>query len=206
MTALDAAVAELATLMPALAAALERDTGHGDGAATPTTPGSPVNADVLHVISLLSYHIPAVTAQAREAIGEPCRRPSPPAGCLRQLPRIADRMRGLGLVAEERRLEATVQDWRRRTKLALRFREPDTLVGPGYWCPRLAAYPEEHRAEDPGRLPLLLRAGSEAFLVRARDGLRLEWVHKARVYCPLCGESWGPGQWLMLGRMLQEAS
>lgn len=191
MTALDAAVAELAALMPALAAALERDTISGGGH-TAITPGSVVNGDVLHAMFTLEREIPAAAARARDAIGEPQQRQHIMA-CLRQLPRLAARMHDLNLAAGAAMLEDDGRRWLRVTKQALGLRTPDIPVG--LPCPH-------HDIPLTG----LVAAGSEGFLRRSRDGVTVEWQHAARVFCPWCGVSWGPGQWLMLGRMLKEAS
>ena len=80
----------------------------------------------------------------------------------------------------------------RLAKRALGLRTPDIPLGLD--CP--------HHEEAAG----LVAAGSEGFLRRARDGLVVEWEHAARVFCPLCGASWGPGEWLLLGQMLKETA
>ena len=191
MTALDAAVAELAALMPALAAALERDTGPAGGHTT-ITPGSVVNGDVLHAMITLRTEVPRAARRACETAGEPWA-PRGMGACLRMLPRLSERLTAVGLPGEASAVEDAARRWLRVTKQALGLRTPDIPVG----CP----CPHHD-------LPLtgLVAAGSEGFLRRSRDGVTVEWEHPARVFCPWCGSSWGPGQWLMLGRMLQEAS
>lgn len=188
MTAIQAACTELATLAQALAAALTRDATGTRG--TSVSPGSVVNTDVLHAMITLRRHIPASTARACEVTGEPWQ-PRPIGGCLTAIPRLAGRMTVLGLLAEADELEGDVRWWVRLTKQALGLRTPDIPIG--YDCP--------HHDEPAG----LLAAGSEGFLRRSRDTLTVEWEHPAVVYCPHCGARWRPAEWLLLGRILQEA-
>lgn len=188
MTAIQAACAELATLAPRLLPALARDNTGTRG--TTPTPGSVVNPDVHQALTTLRQFIPASTARACDVVGEPWQ-PRPIGVCLTAIPRLAGRMAQIGALAELDELEGDVQWWLRITKQALHLRNLDKPLG--YDCP--------HHDEPAG----LLAAGSEGFLRRGRDAITVEWEHPAVVYCPHCGARWRPAEWLLLGRILQEA-
>jgi len=191
---------ELAGLCPALAAALARDTT-SEGS-TPGHPGAVlnVNADVLTAMITIGEEIPAAVRCACETTGEPWQARDL-AGCLRQLPRLAGRMHDLGYTGEEKTLTRRANGWLRMVKRALGLRKPDIPVG--YDCPHAATRPENHPAAV-----MLLAAGAEGFLRGDADGLRVQWVTSGLIYCPsaVCGASWGPAQWPLLGRMLQTAA
>ena len=182
--------AALAALIPALAAALPRDSTGAKG--TSPTAAIPVNPGVLHAIDVLHREVPPETARARALIGE-TGRGWDPVMCLRHIPRIHTRLVNLDLAQDAAQLEHAAGYWLRVVKQALGLRTPDIPIG--YPCPY-------HDAPGTG----LLAAGSEGFLRREGDGITVEWAHAARVYCPGCGTSWGPAEWPMLGRMLKEAS
>ena len=187
--------AELASLWPALATALARDSG-GDGGTSHTWAAvTVVNADVLTAMLTLGREIPETIRYACEAIGEPWQHRDL-AGCLRQVPRLAGRMHDLGLIANEKTLTRLAGEWLRTVKRALGLRRPDLAIG--YDCPYAASIPEQHTA---GRM--LLAAGDEGFLRPRPDGLQVEWVHSPVIYCQGCSASWGLAQWPHLGRMLE---
>lgn len=205
----DAAVlaAELEPLWHALAAALRKDDGPGGGGGWESS--LPVNADVLSVMVRLRHEIPAAAKGACEAAGEPWRDRDVPS-CLRLLPRVTRRLRALNDVTAAEIAEDCLREWVRSAKRALGLRTPDIPVG--YVCPHYAADPGAHwRWVDGERVlfePVLLAAGSEGFLRKSRDGITVEWEHQARVYCPGlgCRAWWGPGEWLLLGKLLKETA
>jgi hypothetical protein len=195
MTTLADACAELATLIPCLAAALPRDN-------TTTGPGGdpsasvPFNPDVMYAITVIA-EIPAATKRAAETVGE-LWRPRPIPICLRALPRLSQRMTATGERAAATQLEAATHHWVRVTKIALGFRLPDTPVPGGPWfCPA---------ADHTGPPSELRRAGAEAFLRRGGDGPPLEWQDAGRIYCPGCGADWPVGEWPHLGHLLQSVT
>ena len=179
---------ELAALAPRLAAALTRDAtgtrgGTGDSAA------SPVNPDVLQAAVTIRTEIPQAAMFAAEAVGEPWQ-PRLLGGCLIAIPRFAGRMHDLRLLDGEQRLGDDVARWVRAVKLALGIRLPDFPV-PGGWCCPLH---DQRRG--------LVVIGAERFL--ERDGTPGELKHPGRIWCGLCGSSWPVGEWLHLGRILQQ--
>lgn len=185
--AVTAAAAELAVLFPHLASALTRDNtieGHRG-----VTPGSIVNADVLHAMIVLKREVPSACQRACVLISEPWKS-RPLDRCLVVLPRLHGRMRDLGLADAQRQLELAASHWVRVTKLALGLRNPDIPVGAA--CP----------ACDQGDL---YAAGQEGFL-RKRDGAYVvEWISGGRIYCSHCAAGWTPAEWPHLGRVLAEA-
>jgi hypothetical protein len=189
--------AELAAVWPALAAALARDTAAAAGGARAPGSAAVVNADVLAAMIALSAAVPETVRYACDAIGEPWRHRDM-AGCLRQVPRLASRMRDLGQVANERTLEHLAAGWLRTAKRALGLRRPDVPLG--YDCPYAEAEPEEHAAAR-----ALYAAGDEGFLRQGDGGLRVEWVHTPVIWCASeqCGASWPLDQWPLLGRLLR---
>jgi hypothetical protein len=194
-------VSELADLCPALAAALARDTSPGDiSSAHGWIAATVVNADVLAAMITLDTEIPAAHRSACETLNERWQ-PRDLKTSLRALPRLAERMHSLGLIPEEKRLIFKTSAWLVLTKRALGLRKPDIPLG--YPCPWADTRPENH--EDGC---MLLAAGDEGFLRPGRDGLQVDWVASAQIYCPTkaCGASWGPSQWPLLGRMLRTAS
>lgn len=193
-------ITELAELCPALAAALERDTGGEGGTSQPAAAANVVNADVLAAMITLDHEIPAAVRAACDTVSEPWQHRDL-AGCLRQIPRLASRLRDLGMVREEQTLTWQASGWLRIVKRALGLRKPD--IGIGYHCPYTTAYPEQHADGT-----MLLAAGDEGFLRHGPDGPRVEWVHTPAIYCtsPDCDASWGPAQWPHLGRLLENAA
>ena len=189
--------AELAAVWPALAAALARDTAAGGGGARAPGSAAVVNADVLAAMIALSAAVPETVRYACEAVGEPWRHRDM-AGCLRQVPRLASRMRDLGQVANERTLERLAAGWLRMVKRALGLRRPDVPVG--FDCPYAEAEPASHAGAR-----ALYSAGDEGFLVPGDGGLRVEWVHSPVIYCAseYCDASWPLDQWPLLGRLLR---
>ena len=191
MTPIQDACKALTTLIPALTPALPKDQGH-----TRTTQpnGSvPFNPDVMHAIVTVEQEIPDTTTKARAAIGEPATGFRPAlAECLRQLPRLHNRLLNLNHATEAAELERAAAYWVRVTKNALGLRTPDIPIG--YPCP----YHQPFTG--------LLAAGAEGFLRPGAAGTTVEWAHAATIYCPHCGTSWGPSEWMMLGRILEQAS
>lgn len=190
MTALADACADLAALLPRLAAALARDSA-APGGTRVLSAGGVVNTDVLHAMLTLSHEIPAARAAACDLAGEPWQ-PRPPLTCLRAIPRLRDRLTDLRMPGAAGHLENCVIRWTRMTKLALGLRTPDIPVG--YDCPY-------HRDEDPGPAELVL-LGAEGFI---RGDMTMFWVYDGRIRCPACGASWLADRWPMLGRMLISA-
>ena len=191
MTTLADACTELATLIPCLAQALPRDNTTSGRGGDPSA-SVPFNPDVMHALTVIAAEIPRATRLACVAIGEPWQPRTIPT-CLRALPRLAGRLTSTGQQAAAAQLDEAARWWIRITKQALGLRTPDLPIG--YPCPI-------HDGPPAG----LLAAGSEGFLRRQRDGLVVEWVHAGRVFCPACGAAWGPGEWAMLGRVLQETA
>jgi hypothetical protein len=191
--------AELAAIWPAHAAALARDTAAGTaaGSAAALSSSQVVNPDVLAAMIALSAAVPEAVRSACDAIGEPWQHRDM-AGCLRQVPRLASRMRDLGQAANERALERTAAGWLRTAKRALGLRRPDVPVG--YDCPYAGASPGTH----PGARALY-SAGDEGFLRHGGGGLRVEWVSAPVIWCASehCGASWPLDQWPLLGRLLR---
>lgn len=200
MTDIDGTVAELAQLWPALAAALARDTAVPDGpAASPAwTAVAVVNPDVLAAIILLDTDVPATVRAACHDISEPWRHRDLP-GCLRQIPRLAGRMRDLGHINAEQALTWDALSWLRLVKRALGLRKPDMPVG--YACPWADTRPEAHTAGCG-----LFVVGREGFLRSGAEGAWVQWVDSGLIYCvsDTCGASWGPAQWPLLGRLLRQ--
>jgi hypothetical protein len=188
MTDLTESVAELRSLIPALAPALTRDNTPGDGRTTMTA-GAVVNTDVLAAMLTLAAEIPATRATACHLLGEPCPR-RPIATCLRALPRLASRLHDLAQIAAQRRIETDIAHWTKTVKYALGLRTRDTPVGRDCYCPL---------HDEPARL---VSIGAEGFL---RDDMTVYWQHAATIWCPHCGATWPETQWAYLGRILETA-
>jgi hypothetical protein len=197
VTDIEDVTAELAAVWPALAAALARDTAAAAGGARAPGSAAVVNADVLAAMIALSAAVPETVRYACDAIGEPWRHRDM-AGCLRQVPRLASRMRDLGMVANAKTLEHLAAGWLRMVKRALGLRRPDVPLG--YDCPYAASEPEEHAGAR-----ALYSAGDEGFLRQGDGGLRVEWVHSPVIWCAseYCDASWPLDQWPLLGRLLR---
>ena len=200
MTDIADTVAELATLWPALAAALARDSADGPPAAPTWLPASLVNADVEAAIHTLDHDVPAAIRTACADISETWRWRDLD-GCLRQVPRLAGRMRDLGHVGAERTLGWQAARWLRMVKRALGLQRPDTPLPGGPACPDADIYPERHRGAD-----RLFLAGAEGFLRPGRL-VPVEWVTSGLIYCESadCGASWSQLHWDHLGRLLARA-
>ena len=192
--------AQLAELCPVLPAALARDAAGDGGLPAAWGAVAVVNADVLAAIITLEEDVPAAVRAACCAISEPWRHRDLQ-GCLRQIPRLASRMHDLALVSDEKYLAWQAGGWLRMVKRALGLRKPDVPIG--YDCPYIASIPEQHDVRC-----ALLAAGDEGFLRHGPGGLSVEWVRTPAIYCasPDCEASWGPAQWLYLGRLLQPAA
>ena len=176
--ALGEACDDLAALWPALAAALARDTAATDMPGAHTWMTRLVNEDVHAATLILGREVPMVTRQACDAIGEPWQPRGIPA-CLRQLPRLAERLGHLGHTAEQAKVTSAVHDWLRLVKRALGLRKPDMLVDrtAAYRCPYADSVPEEH-----AEACRLFAAGEEGFLRRG-TGRWVQWVVQERIYC-----------------------
>jgi hypothetical protein len=189
--------AELADIWPALAAALARDTAVASGGNHAFAAAMVVNPDVLHAMITLSAEIPETVRYACEAIAEPWQHRDLTA-CLRQVPRLAGRMRDLGLFRDERTLERLASGWLRMVKRALGLRRPDVPIG--YDCPYFASAPDDH-----GEGRALLAAGEDGSLRQGPGGLCVEWVVQEVIYCASqdCAASWPLASWPLLGRLLR---
>jgi hypothetical protein len=179
--------AELAALIPALAAALTRDNTPAGGRPV-LSAGCVVNADVLHAALMLRREVPAACAEACALTGEPWH-PRPLDTCLRALPRFRDRLASLEYVAAADRIESRVERWVRTVKLALGLRTPDVAFGAP--CPL---------HEEPA--PLIM-VGSEGFV---RDDMTIYWERAGLIRCPLCGAEWAKWQWDLLGEVLKASA
>lgn len=197
MPDIEQVTAELADIWPALAAALARDTASAGGSGHALTAAQVVNPDVFHAMLALSAEIPETVRYACEAISEPWQHRDLLA-CLRQVPRLASRMRDLGLFRDEATLGRLASGWLRMVKRALGLRRPDTPIG--YDCPFAADAPDDHTT---GRA--LLAAGEDGFLRHGPGGLMVEWVVQEVIYCasPDCEASWPLASWPLLGRLLK---
>ncbi len=180
--------AELAALIPALAAALSRDTAPGSGGRA-LSGGVPFNTDVMHAIVMVAREIPATAQAACEATGERWHH-RPVGTCLIALPRLHGRLLAISQPAAAGRIEGAAERWMRTVKLALGLRKPDTAIGAD--CP----------LHDEPPCPLVM-IGSEAFL---RDGNTLMWAHDGRIWCRECGAAWLSWQWPLLERLLAESA
>ena len=184
---LAARAGELAALLPALAAALQRDSAPG-GSRGVLSAGGVVNPDVLHALEVLHREIPRAAQAACEATGEPWHH-RPLGTCLIALPRLHGRLTTLSLPGEARRLESAAGRWLRTVKLALGLRTADVPIG--FDCPL---------HEEPWPLVML---GSEAFV--REDGTGVTWLHDGRIWCQACDQTWPVWQWRHLGRLLATA-
>src|SRR5262249_885039 len=139
--------------------------------------------------------IPATTTHACTELGEP----SPPRDletCLRQLPRLAERLTTMG---KPDHITANVYRWLPVVKRALGLRRPDTVLP--HPCPWARTMPDDHR---PGAgLPPAGAGGSPR---RDRHGYTVEWVLAGRIYCPDCGAAWSQAEWRLLEHILEQAA
>ena len=190
------AAAELAPLIPYLPAALVRDTAGGGGLPAAWAGITVVNADVLAAILRLEADVPAAVRAASYAAGERYQRRKI-GGHLRQVPRLAARLRDLRLLSEEQALAWHAAGWLRMTKRALGLRRPDLPIG--YACPHELTDPAGHEG---GRW--LLAAGDEGYLRDGPAGPWVEWARTPRIWCEGCAASWGLDQWPHLGRLLRD--
>lgn len=201
MTALADDVAELLILIPHLDLALERDAGTSG---EPTSGGAdpafrlPVNADVLAAVHTLDRRVPSLARWAADACAEP-HLGRPIIDHVRHFPRWHERMLVTAAQHEAEHFAGEVADTLRYVKLALGLRTPDRRLGRP--CPM-------HDEPIYG----LITPGSVATLRYSRldaegqpIGVAVDWAHDPSAVCRLCGASWHPSQYLMLGRLMREA-
>lgn len=195
-------VTELLILWPHLAEALARDEGVSADAVRVSggsgTFALPVNADTLSAAATLAVEVPALATWAAGVVAEP------PQGRsiddhLRHFPRWHERMLVTAAIDEAAQLAAGLHSALREVKLALGLRTADRKLG--QFCPLHDAPLRELVAPgDEGalRYKRLDREGQPIEPV-------VEWERRDAAMCRSCGASWGPGQYLMLGRLLREA-
>jgi hypothetical protein len=201
-TALVDDVTELLILMPHLGEALQRDTGQNDDA-EPVSGGRaefglPINADVHLAMLILEREVPRLARWAAGVVAEPPIARSI-GGHLQHMPRFHERMLVTAAIDDAARLAATVRAFLREVKLAVGLRTADRRLG--QFCPM---------HDTP--LRELVAPGDEGALRYKRldrDGQPIEpvvqWDRRDYACCAFCGASWGPSQYLMLGRLLREA-
>lgn len=201
-TALVDEVTELLILWPHLASALARDVGVSLDAERvsggPVTFSLPINADVHAALATLDQEVPALAFWAAGVVSEPAQARTIDAH-LRHFPRWHERMLVTAAIDEAAQLAAGLHAAVRQVKLALGLRTADRKLG--QFCPM---------HDDP--LRELVAPGDEGQLrykALDRDGQPVEpvvdWDRRDAAQCRACGASWGPGQYLMLGRLLREA-
>ena len=189
MTPIEDTVAELAALAPMLGPALRRDNTTTGRFGRLEATLSPVNTDVLSAMITLRHEIPAAAIRATDLVREPWQ-PRTIGACLAALPRLAERIRHLGMATEHRQLEDAARHWVRITKRALGLRAPDIPLG--VTCP----------ACDQGHLTA---AGAEGYIRRKLHGdVTVQWVHDPRVYCPACSANWPEPEWDHLIRVIEQ--
>lgn len=203
MTALVDDVTELLILIPHLGLALERDAGtSGEPVSGGVDPAFrlPVNADVLAAVHTLDRRVPALARWAAEVIAEPPRGRSI-AEHVGQFARWHERMLVTAAHDEAAQLAAEVGETLRYVKLALGLRTPDRRLGRP--CPMPTHDDQPYELITPGSVATLRYNRLD------RDGrpvgVAVDWVHNPSAVCRLCGASWHPAQYLMLGRLLREA-
>jgi hypothetical protein len=202
MTDVAAACAELATLWAALPGALERDTGDTSPGRS-WIPAGVVNTDVLHALETLRREIPRAHQMACASIQEPWA-PRPIPTILIALPRLTQRLADTNQPHATKMLTLAALRWLRTTKVALGLRYPDeelrTDDNPDGWrCPYSPMELDIHEHIH----PILIKAGSEGFLQPNGQGWTVAWVRTSQIYCPLCGRTWAPPEWVRLVRILQ---
>lgn len=198
----DDAVTELLALLPALAAALERDAGTGDGERVSTSSNVhvlPVNLDVLAAAKMLQDEAWPAAHAARSWLAEPgdnlgLERTIGSTGVLYR--RLVGRERN----GQARHLAAAVLRWHRtvRTAIGLTRRAVPLAGGMGaVHCPL---------HDDP--LVQLRQRGDEGTLDETARGEReaIRWQRGNGLYCPSrgCEGEWGPSEFAFLGRLVTE--
>ncbi|MGI5232877.1 hypothetical protein [Actinoallomurus sp. CA-142502] len=198
----DDAVAELLALLPALAAALERDSGAGEGERVATSTNVhvlPVNGDVLTAALMLQDEAWPAAHAARSWLNEP----GDNLGLERTLDSLGvlyRRLVGRQFNSQARRLAATVLRWHRVTRQAIGLsRRAVPLAGSmgAITCPL---------HDDP--LVQLRQRGDEGTLDETARGDReaIRWQRGGGLYCPSrdCDGEWGPSEYAFLGRLVAE--
>lgn len=193
-------VTELEILWPHLEGALERDAGAAEAERVSGGGGwgLPVNADVLQALQVIGRELPDLLSWAAEVVAEPPTARDVP-GHLRHLPRLHERMLVTAAAAEAGQLAARVHGLNRVVKLAVGLRTADRELG--HLCPL---------HDDP--LGALVVPGDEGVLrYRGLDRAgrpvapSVEWRRSVCTLCRVCGASWAPGQYMLLGRLLMDA-
>ncbi|GAA0347773.1 hypothetical protein NE235_10635 [Actinoallomurus spadix] len=199
---LDDAIAEILTLWPRLAGALERDAGlsEGERVATSTNVHTlPVNLDVMSAVRTLHDEAWLAVHRARALLGESAaNRPIP--DLVDSLGVLYRRLVGRGLNGEARRLAGTVFRWHRTIRAALGLSRPPLPVqgaSGAVHCPL---------HDDP--LVQLRQRGDEGRFDETANGDReaIRWQHGGGLYCPSpdCDGEWGPSEYPFLGRLVAE--
>lgn len=198
----DDAIAELLTLLPALATALERDSGTGEGERVATSTNVhvlPVNGDVLAAAVMLRDEAWPAAYAARSWLAEPGQR-GDLADTIDSLGVLYRRLVGRQLGGQAQRLAATVLRWHRTVRTAIGLsRRPVPLAGLDgpVTCP----------LHDDPLVQLRLR-GDEGTLDETAHGDReaIRWQRGGGLYCPArdCDGEWGPSEYAFLGRLVRE--
>jgi hypothetical protein len=198
----DQAVAELLTLWPQLAGALQRDQGapNGERVTTSSTAHSrtPVNADVLAAALELDQDAWITVYRAREFLGEPGEMVSVQE-TIRSTGILYRRLVGRERGDEAKRLAASVFRWQRVVRTAIGLsRRAQPLRGDNgeIVCPL---------HDDP--IVTLRQRGDEGTLNDRRAGERITWRSGEGVYCPQseCRARWSPAEYGLLGRLVEAA-
>lgn len=194
---------ELAVLWPALPAALARDAGTSSGERVSTSENVhtiPLNADVASTAAALASDIPLTAAWASDAAGIGGWAPNRPIPTyLRALAVHHDRLVALGRSRDAARLATTVDRWHKQIRDALGLNRADRPLRAH--CPR---------HDNP--LTALVEPGDRGWL--RYDHLDaagrpvnpwVSWLRHEAVTCRHCDAIWSPGQYLWLGRLIDDA-
>lgn len=175
---------ELAVLWPALPAALARDAGTSSGERVSTSENVhtiPLNADVASTMHRLNAAIPN-------------------AAYLRNLATVYTEHYDNHRTRQAARLADTIAGWLRDARHALGLDRPDRPLRAAH-CPR---------HDEP--LTKLVEPGDRGWL--RYDHLDahgrpvnpwVSWLRHEAVTCRHCGAVWSPGQYLWLGRLIEDA-
>lgn len=198
----DDAIAEILTLLPALGAGLERDSGTGEGEHVATSANVhklPVNLDVLAAAKMLRDEAWPAAYAARSWLAEPGQRGELD-DTIESLGILYRRLVGRQLNGPARRLAADVLRWHRVTRQAIglsRRAIPLAGVDGPVTCPL---------HDDP--LVQLRQRGDEGTLDETAHGNReaIRWQRGGGLYCPSrdCDGEWGPSEYPFLGRLVAE--
>lgn len=198
----DDAVAELLTLLPKLAGALERDTGASDGEHVTTSSNVhvlPVNLDVLAAAKMLQDEAWPAAYAARSWLAEPGDNISLEE-TLRSCGILYRRLLGRERTGPARQLATTVLRWHHTVRTAVGLsRRAIPLAGSmgAVNCP-LHDIP----------LVQLRQSGDEGTLDETAHGDReaIRWQRGNGLYCPSreCDGEWGPSEYPFLGRLVAE--